>query len=371
VDTRASTRLGQLHLVADAAQISINGLALWKTRKEYFEFSPRAMKLLQERGAIPTTDGFFRSFVRDRGQFAGNLDWKSVSLSPEQALSIQAAAGQMALRAAIKDVVAAIERLEGKVDTLIKLANADRLGRVIADRQTLMPLVTRARSTGTVTKTDWSTVDTLGADIARDIESLRAYVQSEIAEVAHGRSVHRRIEETDDLKDRMLRESIALLVVAEANYSLWQEIRLCHARSHEPEHADAIRADIITRLNELTAADQSLADELSKVVQALAEPTGYEGLAILRKQKLIDNVLAVSEMTTWFVQQRHLDPPSAVEVEYADFSDSFRKAAGRTKEELSSSKDAIASGARWAIDAARRRGKPDGEGPTTPPELTP
>lgn len=125
------------HLVVDGIQVAANLAAYQQNHREFFEFSEGAAALLREHGAIPNGAGFSWSFVKAGRNFAGSLDWKAVNLSPEQALGLQAMAGQMALRAAIKDVVAAIERVEDKVDQIADLAKAERLCAVAADRGTL------------------------------------------------------------------------------------------------------------------------------------------------------------------------------------------------------------------------------------------
>ncbi len=88
------------------------------------------MGLSREHGAIPIEDGFFRSFVRSgplrNSPFAGHLDWKPVELGPEQALAMQTMVVYLALRAAINDLTAAVERVEGKLDKLVTLARAER-----------------------------------------------------------------------------------------------------------------------------------------------------------------------------------------------------------------------------------------------------
>ena len=253
------------HFVADGVQIAANIAAFSQTHREYIEFSDHARELLQQHGAIATQSGYFRSFVHDGKGFAGNLDWKPVGLGPEQALSLQAAAGQLALRAAVKDITVALERIEGKIDKLADLAEAERLGAVVADRATLQPLVDRVRSSGALSGTDWATVASLGPLIARDIESLRAYLLRQLKEVKDSFLVRSRVREAEDLTDSLLRESIALLVVAEQNYALWQELRLANAVNHEPTATGAVTSDIHRQLAALAQADQGLADLLQDV----------------------------------------------------------------------------------------------------------
>jgi hypothetical protein len=295
------------HMVVDGVQIAANVVAYRQTYREYFEFSQRALMLLRERGAIPTADGFFRSFVRKGAHFAGNLDWKPVNLGPEQALGLQAMAGQMALRAAVKEITVAIERVEGKVDKIADLAKAERLGACVADRSTLLPMVERVRSTGHLSNTDWAIVASLGPWIARDIGSLRAYILVQLSKVGESPLVRSRASDAEDLTDQLIKESAALLVVAEENYALWQELHIAHAASHEPTALANVTNDVRRQLNELTKADQLLVDKLREVIHQLTAPTGFEGFAPLQKRKLTEHAEEFAALRTWFGDQRHLD----------------------------------------------------------------
>ena len=192
-----------IHFVVEGVEVAANIAAFRQTHREYFEFSERAHKLLEENGAIAVKDGsgYFRSMVHNGKRFAGNLDWKPVNLSPEQALSLQAAAVQLALQAAIKEVMVALERIEGKIDKLADLVEAERLGTVAADRATLQPLVDRVRSSGTLSSTDWDTVASLGPLIARDVEALRAYILRQLKDVKDSFLVRIRAGEAEELTD--------------------------------------------------------------------------------------------------------------------------------------------------------------------------
>jgi hypothetical protein len=354
------------HFVVDGVQVASNVAAFHQTHREYIEFSGRAIKLLKEHGAIATKDGNFRSFVRNGGQFAGNLDWKPINLGPEQALSLQAAAGQLALRAAIREVTVALERIEGKIDKLADLAEAERLGAVVADRATLQPLVDRVSSSGKLSRTDWATVASLGPLIARDVEALRAYILRQLKDVKDSSLVRIRAGEAEELTDRLLKESLALLVVAEQNYALWQELRLAHAANHEQAASASVNSDIQRQLAALTQADQGLVDTLQDVVDRLTSPTGYEGLAPLQKRRLGKHVDQLDELNRWFCDQRHLDDRPTERPEFA-----------RLPESLGKLRSTIAGAARTTIKAiaagpSRMHNRKDGDtGEESPPELTP
>lgn len=354
------------HFVADGFQVAANIAAFRQTHREYLEFSERALQLLKDHGAIPTKDGkFFRSFVRSGREFAGNLDWRPVNLGPEQALSLQAAAGQLALRAAIKEVTVALDRIEGKVDRLANLTESERLGAVIGDRATLQPLVDRVRDSGKLSSTDWATVASLGPVIARDIETLRAYVLRELKDVKTSSLVRSRAGEAEDLTDRLLRESLALLVVAEQNYALWQELRLAQAVNHEPAATASVTADVRQQLASLTQADQRLADLLQAVADRLTSPTGYEGLAPLQKRRLRKHVAGLDEMARWFCEQRHLDDRTSERPELARMQESLGKVGGAIAGAARTTARAIA-----AVPSRIRDSSDDDDGDGTP-ELTP
>jgi hypothetical protein len=356
------------HFVVDGIQVAANIAAFRQTHREYFEFSERGNQLLRAHGAIPAGGGYFRSFVHNGSGIAGNLDWKPVALGPTQALSLQVAVGQLALRAAIQEVLVALERIEGKIDKLADLAKAARLGAVVADRATLKPLVDRVRSSGKLSSTDWATVASLGSLIARDVETLRAYILDQLKDVKKSSLVRTRAGEAEELTDRLLKESVALLVVAEQNYALWQELRLAQAVNHESAAIADVTSDIHQQLAALTEADQSLVDMLQDVADRLSSPTGYEGLAPLQTRRLRKNVGQLDDMSHWFCDQRHLDDRPSERPELA-----------RMRESLGKVGDTIAGAARTtagviAASSSRMRSgssNDDDTGEESPAELAP
>ncbi|MDP1820903.1 MAG: hypothetical protein Q8K58_13580 [Acidimicrobiales bacterium] len=358
------------HIVADGGQVAANIAAFRATHREYFEFSERSLKLLRDHGAIPAKDGgFFRSIVHNGKNIAGQLDWKPVNLGPEQALSLQAAAGQFALRAAIKEVTVALDRIEGKIDRLARLADAERLGAAVADRATLQPLVDRARSSGKLSSTDWATVASLGPLIVRDVETLRAYILRQLKDVrTDSPLVRSRVGEVEDLTGRLIEESMALLVVAEQNYTLWQELRLAHAVNHEPAATASVTSDVRQQLAALTQADQGVVELLRHIADRLASPTGYEGLAPLQKRRLREHVGRLDEMGRWFCEQRTLDDTQTQRPELAQLPDSLRKVGGTIAGVARTTGRAIATGPHRL---RRRSHKADDVERDGPPKLTP
>ena len=189
--------------------------------------------------------------------------------------------------------------------------------------------------------------------------------------------VRSRAGEAEDLTDRLLKESVALLVVAEQNYALWQELRLAHAVNHEPAATAAVTTDIHQQLAALTQADQGLVDLLQDVADRLTSPTGYEGLAPLQKRRLRKHVSHVDEISRWFREQRHLDDRPSERPEFARMPESLGKVgdtiAGRTTTRAiaaSSPHRAFLAGVITMRKRNRNRRDED-TGEESPPELTP
>ena len=299
----------------------------YKTHQQYFQFSGRALELLKKHGALPASDGQYkRSFVLNEAKkFAGNLDWKKVDIGPEQALSIQTAAATLALRAAIKDVLAAIERVEGKVDELVKLVRAERLGSALGDRRTLDSALDLLKESGTVTSTDWAALGPLGPEIVRDIERLRAHITLKLADVKSGLMVRTRVDGAEELSEQLLRESMALLIVAEHNFGLWQQLRIAHVQAHDPKQAAAVVASVQQAIEGHYVADQLVLDKISTAAELLMSPTGFEGFEPIQRRRLSRLGGELDETMHWVAEQRNLDLANSHDVEYADLGSSISK----------------------------------------------
>jgi hypothetical protein len=140
---------------------------------QYFRMSPESLATFREANVIPDADGYFKAFIRgDHGQFAGNYDLQRVTFGAEQAMSLQLAMATASLRAAIKDVQKAVERVEGKVDRLVALAKAQMRGQVIGQHRALEHHVNRLDAKGQLPSTDWESVASMGPRLVQGVETL-------------------------------------------------------------------------------------------------------------------------------------------------------------------------------------------------------
>lgn len=325
-------QIGDKPVVRHPAPDDVVGISplrpLTKTRGEYVEFSSRTMTLVKEKRLIPVAAGHFRGLMSKNGGSPGVLDWKSFEPSAAKVLALQGAAVQVALKLAIREVSEAVERVEGKVNKLLKLARAERLGSVKGDRQLLEPMAKRAAESGTVSKSDWSTVSHLGADILRGIESFREFIAEEAADSTRPMSARGRNAELKDLTSEMLCESLALLVAAEDNYLQWVAIRIANVKSNEPDALTDTLTDARAGLERLSVADQQLIDRIHTATLELLRPSGWEGLTPFTRRQMYDQGEEIERELAWFAAQRHLDAPE-IEAEFPTIKQAIDHALSR------------------------------------------
>jgi hypothetical protein len=293
---------------ADALAVFATGYADGASTMQYVRHTPHSAALLQEFGAIPNGAGGYRSFVRNATGIEGNLDWELMSAGPERALAFQTAAVGLALRTAVRNVELAVERVEDKLDQVIALLRAERLGSVLGDRRTLDGLIAHLDAGDPLTSADWSSVATLGPAITRDLEKLRAYLRTQLEEVDGSWRPRQRANAAGRLlAEGMLSETLALLVVGEHNFSQWQHLRLHRIANDEPARLEAAVRQAKVAMHDHLAEDQQLLEQFHQSQATILDPLALDGLAPLQTRALRRAENELDQLTNWFAEQRLLD----------------------------------------------------------------
>lgn len=293
---------------ADALAVFLTGYADGATSGQYIRFTDDSMALLEKHGAVPNGKGGFHSLVRDDAGIVGNLEWVASGAGTERALAFQSAAVGLALRTAVKSVEAAVTRVEDKVDQVVGLMRAERLGNVLGDRRTLDRLVDHLDAGDPLTATDWSSIASLGPTISRDLERIRAHLRTQIEEVDGSWRPRERASEADHLLAKgMLTETLGVLLLAEHNHSQWQRLRIQRIADAEPENLEAAVRQAKAAMQEHLAADQEFLTLFASVQEQLFEPRDLDGLAVIQSRRLSRAEIELSDLTNWFANQRLLD----------------------------------------------------------------
>lgn len=350
-------------VAADALAVFASGYADGATSMQYIRHTARSAELLRTHGAIPTGEGAYRSMVIGPNGIAGNLDWSVVDVGPERALAFQSAAVGLALRTAVRQVEVAVERVEEKVDQIAELLRAERLGDALGDRRTLESLVQRVHDGEGLSAADWSSVAALGPAITRDLEKLRAHVRLQLAEAEAGWWPRTRAAAADGLlADRLLTETMALIVVAEHNFSLWQQLRIERIERHEPDHLRSGVRHARSAMREHLDQDQLLLDQLREVQERLLEPAKIDGLAPRQSRRLESAARELDAVVAWFAEQRLLDVEASERAARPGLRDSLRHVGTQTV--------GVARGAGNRLRRSRDDGTGDvGTGADAKPEL--
>ncbi|MFF8703604.1 hypothetical protein ACH4NS_37285 [Streptomyces mutabilis] len=246
--------------MANVAAAAVGAKSIAAQAGQFVRLSPNSVQALKTYKALPGDSGFFRMTVVDQaGKFRQQLQWQKVSLGPTQALSFQLIAVQVALSVAIASVNESIARVDGKVEQLLALAQASRVGDVVGHFTTLDRLVTTLDEHGTLPTADWESVAGLRPTLNVTIERLREHVKRTLAGFDATRPVQDRADYLRRaIEENRLGESLHLLVVGEQSLYLWQRLRIARVQATEPQHLQVVLDDARTVLAEHFERDGEL-----------------------------------------------------------------------------------------------------------------
>ncbi len=314
---------------------------------QLFQFSQRAMDLLRRNGLIGAEDGVFSTAAGAVTSTADGMpDWLPLPTGADL-IQLQTAAVGLALHASIKSLADAVERVENRVDELRDLVRSGQVGEVLGHHRVITERLRMIDVPGSkgLGETDWAAVAHLHPHIVSGLERTRFFIRSRMGLIEPGRMVRSRVDAAEKLVDANIDDALGLLATSEYNLAGWQRLRLDRVVRHEPVHLDSVLIDMESSLALHRTEDQALVDDLIEMIDALMEPTGLEGLELVKRRKLIRYVEAIHAATATFARQRDLNLPEMHNADLPGFRSSASYVAGRTRD-----------GGRWAYDRVKRSG---------------
>jgi hypothetical protein len=181
------------------------------------QLHPDSVNALRVGNWIPGTDGYYRMMTRGGdGLFLQQLQWAPTQIAPPQMLAVQLIATQLALKAAIADVEEAVRRVEGKVESILNLAQASRAGDVLGNHLSIRRATDFLDKHGTLPTADWEALASLGPALNVTVEQLRNHVGRILASFDPDLPVQDRAATLcAAVEEKQLGETLSLLVVAE------------------------------------------------------------------------------------------------------------------------------------------------------------
>jgi hypothetical protein len=255
--------------VTDAAGVGASIAAVGAAGAEYFSLTADgAAKLAEFHQKNAPGGGMYGFVMNDSGRFAGQLTFDKASLVGGQALALQTAATSMALRTAIADVQAAVERVEDRVEDVQRRLRAQQIGEIIGTHRHLERVVRATRERGVLLDADWESVAGVRVGLYRALEEMREFVRSQAADIDPRARLSKRESKLDDFLDSGGgRDVLDLILVTERSLLLFEHLRLVRIQSSQPDHLESALAEA----REALAEERRLDEELVATVMAAVD----------------------------------------------------------------------------------------------------
>lgn len=346
---RATPLPGTNALIGMAAE-QIAGLASQPgSAPQLFMLDEKGMELFRsgQLAKSRTGEGWLRAFGQGKDSaISGQAAIKPVLMAPEQVLTAQLALTTVALTAAIKEVQKAVERVEGKLDTLNDLVTSMLVGNVLGAHEALARRAEQTVLSGTMADADWAAIQGIGVEVEQQIATIRTFVRKRLrAALEEGMGVKDRRDALDQVNQ--ITEVLGLLAVAQHSLFLFQAARLQRIRTHEPDHLEAAMIEAKQLLDGHAAEDRALLGQCRGIVADRLQVEALELYRYLSARDVVRLARDADESLSWFAGQRTLA--------YEALPPSVLPTFGEAYDELKTRSVAVADGARTVADVARAK----------------
>ncbi len=327
--------------VSNAAGLLAGAAAFLADSGRFVQLHPDSVNALKVGNWIPGTDGFFRMMTRGTdGLFLDQLQWAPAPIAPPQMMAVQLIATQVALKAAMAQVEEAVRRVEGKVESVLHLADASRAGDILGNHLSVRRAVDFLERHGALPDADWDALASLGPAFNVAVEQLRNYVTRLLESFDADLPVQERAEKLRHaVDDGRLGETLSLLVVAEDSLYQWQRLRLARVEAGQPEHLQRVIDDARNLLAHQLSEDGKLYRNAKELLDNFAKPEAIEGFRFFSVRELAKQRSKLREELDRFAEARRhqveeweaVDTPSLLDAASAAIdaaSGSARKAVG-------------------------------------------
>ncbi|MEZ0358909.1 hypothetical protein [Mycobacterium sp. SA01] len=363
--------------IANAAGLLAGMAGILADTGKYVRLHPDSVNALRVGNWIPGTDGYFRMMTRgDNGLFLQQLQWAPSQITPPQMLAVQLIATQLALKSAVADVEKAVRRVEGKVESVLNIAQATRAGDVLGNHLSIRRATDFIEKHGELPDADWDALAGLGPTLNVTVEQLRNHVARVLDSFDPELPVQERAAKlAAAVDDKQFGETLSLLVVAEDALYRWQLLRLNRVGQKEPQHRQRVIDDLNELLAHQLAEDGRLYREAKSLLDEFAKPAPMEGFRFQKVRELAKYRSTLrDELDGFAAARRHqveewsnVETPGVLDAAEAvvdAIADSALKAVGAAGQRLIRMGEYLAEKAPAAAPASSEE-ESDGKGPTT------
>ncbi len=292
--------------LGNASGIAAGAASLLGQSAKFVQLHPESVKAIQKGNLIPGTDGFFRMTTRGlEKKFTQQLQWKPTHVNPARLMSAQMLAVQIALKTAISEVEDAVQRVEDKVEEVLRLAQASRSGDVLGDRTSVDRMVAYLEKHGSFSDADWDWISGIGPGLNRTVEQLRQHALGTLKTFDPTRPIQERAQFiVNAVEGQQLGETLSLLVVAEESLFKWQRLRIARVETTQPEHLQKVLDDARELLAHQLTADGQLYRRAQEVLNAVSRTEAIDGFRFWSVQGLARDLPKLREDLDRFAKAR-------------------------------------------------------------------
>jgi hypothetical protein len=355
--------LATLGATTGAAGVAGSVAALTSAGGDYYKLTADSAAKLAALGKQVDENNSMYGFVRSGNRFGGNLRFDQVNFAPEQALALQSAAVSLALRSAIADVQAAVERVEDKIEDVQRHLRAQLNGDVIGTLRHLERVATSTQQRGVLLEADWASVAGVRVEISRNLERLRDFVARQAGDIdARSRLPKREAKLDDFLEPGGGRDQLNLILISEHSLHLWEMLRIAQVRQREPQHVESAIADARRSLAQERRRNEELVASVMNCVDELRQVRPLEFHRVFSGREMRQTAADIHESLQHFSRAARLPLPELSEAVLPTVKDARDEAQARALETARGAKALGAAAARSGSsvigrsrDAVRRR----------------
>ncbi|UCZ61897.1 hypothetical protein [Mycolicibacterium phocaicum] len=342
--------------LGNATGLVAGAMSLFGESGKFVQLHPDSVQAIKQGNLIPGNDGFFRMMTRGAdNRFVHQLQWKPANVSPTQLMSVQMIAVQLALQSAVGEITEAVKRVEGKVEQLLHLAQANRSGDVLGDNVSLDRMTNYLEKHGTLADADWDSIASVGPALNRTVEQLRHHAVRTLKAFDGSLTLRARaglIKQT--VTDNRLGETLSLLVIAEESLYKWQRLRIARVVATQPDHLQTVLDDARDLLARQLAEDSVLYQSARNVLDSITRTETTDGFWFWAVDGLKRDIPVLREDLDRFARARRTQVSDWQDLYAPSLADAATYALSKAKDGAGQALGAAAGGAGQALDGAGR-----------------
>lgn len=255
----------------------------------------------------------------------------AAALNPQ--LMIALAGIEVALNQLAERIEARLDVIEDKVDEVLRLASAQRLGDVYGSQRVLKRRLEEVDSGKSLSSTDWEAIAALGTDLEVGVERLRQHAIQLLSTLDPNESADKRATKLKNVVDKgRMAETLQLLLITQQSLYMWQRLRLERVHAAEPDFLSQTIESARNTLREQLDADSDLARKLRMTLDRSGALRVTEVHHQLAARSLTKYREPLSAMLDKFIEVRGLQVEGWLGTPHATVRDALNAATSKAED---------------------------------------